>query len=230
MTEAMSLISSMATRALLADLLADYEAQTGQKVHAESVGGVDAARRVMQGETFDAVMLASKAIDELTAAGHLLAGSSVAVVRSGVAIAIPQGRPQPSIADASAVREAVLAAKTLSFSTGPSGVHLQRLFERWGIEPLIRERIVQAPPGVPVGQLVAQGKAELGFQQLSELLHVPGITVLGPLPADIQVLTTFSAGVGAHARHPEDVRALLAWLASPATAAAKARQGMEPGS
>ena len=228
MTEPLTLISSMATRALLAELLADYETQTGQPVRVESVGGVDAARRVMQGEAFDAVMLASKAIEELTAAGQLLPGSCVHVVRSGVAVAIPQGRPQPSIANESAVREAVLAARTLSFSTGPSGVHLERLFERWGIEPVIRERIVRAPPGIPVGQLVAQGQAELGFQQLSELLHVPGITVLGPLPADIQVLTTFSAGVGVQALQPERVKALLAWLVSPAATAAKVRQGMEP--
>lgn len=228
MTAPLTLISSMATRQLLQELLGAHEAAGGTPVHAESVGGVDAAKRVLAGESFDAVMLAANAIEQLTAAGRVLVGSRVDIVRSGVAVAVREGRPLPPIGDEMAVRAAVLAAGSVSFSTGPSGVHLLALFERWGIASVLKDRIVQAPPGVPVGTLVAEGRVELGFQQLSELLHVPGITVVGPLPDDIQIVTTFSAAVCASSQRPAEVRALLNYLASPQTAAAKRRQGMEP--
>jgi molybdate transport system substrate-binding protein len=125
------------------------------------------------------------------------------------------------------VKQAVLAARTLGYSTGPSGVQLAKLFERWGIAEQIKDRIVTAPPGVPVGSLVAQGEVELGFQQLSELMSLEGIDVLGPLPADIQIITTFSAGLASASTQPDAVRALLAFLVSPATAPTKQRNGME---
>jgi molybdate transport system substrate-binding protein len=227
MTRALTLISSMATQKLLAELLNNYAVLTGQQTQAEAVGGVDAAKRVAAGEPFDAVILAAKSIDELAALGRVQDGSRVDIVHSGVAIAVQQGKATPPVTTEAEVRKAVLAARSLSFSTGPSGVYLQQLFERWGIADQIRSRIVQAPPGVPVGRLVAQGQAELGFQQLSELLHVPGISVLGPLPAAIQVMTTFSGGVCTSSTEPARVRALLAWLASPATTAVKEREGMQ---
>ena len=126
------------------------------------------------------------------------------------------------------MRQAVLTAPTISYSTGPSGVALAALFERWGMADTLRGRMVQAPPGVPVGTLVARGDAALGFQQLSELLHVQGITVLGPLPPEIQITTTFSAGVCARAAQPDAARALIAFMASGDAAEAKRRQGMEP--
>jgi len=127
------------------------------------------------------------------------------------------------------VKAAVLAARSLSYSTGPSGVHLAGLFARWGIAQAIKDRIVQAPPGVAVGSLVADGQAELGFQQLSELMNLSGITVLGPLPSEIQIVTTFSAGLSATSTQPAAVRALLAFMASPAADTAKRSNGMEPG-
>ena len=221
-------ISSMATRLLLAELAESFTKRSGVYVAIESVGGVDAAKRVQGGEAFDVVILASDAIDKLIASGHLLAGSKVDLVHSGVAVAVRAGAPHLDISSEDAVRAAVLASPTLSYSTGPSGVALARLFERWGIADEIKSRIVQAPPGVPVGSLVARGDVALGFQQLSELLHVQGITVVGPLPHDIQILTTFSAAVCASSQRPDEVRALLNYLASPQTAAAKRLQGMEP--
>jgi len=218
----------MATRLLLNALAQDFTAQTGQVVAIESVGGVDAAKRVQAGEVFDAVFLASDAIDKLQTAGHLQSGSRVDLVHSGVAVAVQAGAPQPDISTEDAVRAAVLAAPTLSYSTGPSGVALARLFERWGIANTIKDRIVQAPPGVPVGTLVARGEVALGFQQLSELIHVEGIRIVGPLPTAIQITTTFSAGVGSQSTQPEAVRALLAFMASPQAAVAKQREGMQP--
>lgn len=218
----------MATRTLLADLTTMFAAVHGQAVAIESVGGVDAAKRVQAGEGFDVVVLASDAIDKLIASGHVLAASRVDLVHSGVAVAVRSGAVKPDIGSEDAVRSAILAARNISYSTGPSGVALVKLFERWGILDAIKDRIVQAPPGVPVGSLVARGDVDLGFQQLSELIHVDGITIVGPLPADIQITTTFSGGVCAASRQADAVRALLAFMASAAAVNAKRRQGMEP--
>ncbi|WP_179190150.1 substrate-binding domain-containing protein [Hydrogenophaga sp. IBVHS1] len=221
-------ISSMATRQVLAELVAAYGARAAGPITIEAVGGVDAAKRVQAGEAFDLVVLASDAIDKLISAGHLRAGSRVDLVRSGVAVAVRAGAALPDLSTEDALRAAVLAARSVSCSTGPSGVALGKLFERWGIADQIAGRMVQAPPGVPVGTLVARGEVELGFQQLSELLHVEGITVAGPLPPAIQIVTTFSAGIPVGTARAEEVRALLDFMVSPAADEAKQRQGMEP--
>ena len=219
-------ISSMATRQMLAELTTAYTARTGQAVAIESVGGVDAARRVQAGEAFDLVILASDAIDRLIAAGHLQAGR-VDLVRSGVAACVREGAPLPDLSSESAVRAALQAAPKISFSTGPSGVALQRLFERWGLAEAMAAKTVQAPPGVPVASLVASGEVALGLQQLSELLHVPGITIVGPLPEPIQIVTVFSAGIPVHAPRADAVHALLAFMCSREADEAKQRQGMQ---
>lgn len=224
----LKLISSMATRQVLTDLLEAYAVTAGERVELEAVGGVDAAKRVRAGEAFDGVVLAANVIDELAREGHVVAGSRVDLVRSGVAIAVRSGAVRPAIATEDDVKRAVLEARSLSYSTGPSGVHLAKLFERWGITQQINSRIVQAPPGVPVGSLVAKGEVELGFQQLSELMHLAGIDVLGPLPSAIQIVTTFSAGVAATSTQRDAVRRLFAFLVSPAAAAAKRANGMDP--
>lgn len=221
-------ISSMATRLLLADLVAAYASAHGRKVAIESVGGVDAARRVQAGEDFDVVVLASDAIDKLVASGHAVAGSRVDIVRSDVAVAVKAGASRPDIGSEDAVRRAVLAAPTIGYSTGPSGTALLQLFQRWGIAEQVRERTVQARPGVPVGTMVASGEVALGFQQFSELKDLRGIDVLGLLPPAIQVTTVFSGAVCTASRQPDAVRELLAFMASPATAATKERHGMEP--
>lgn len=228
MTRAIRLISSMATKALLADLAALYTRQTGTPVEVESVGGVDAARRVQAGEAFDAVMLASQAIDTLLVAGRLLPGSRVDIVDSGVAVAVRAGAPRPDIGSEQALKAAVLAAPKLACSTGPSGAALARLFERWGIAPVIAARVLTAPPGVPVGSLVARGEVDLGFQQTSELMGLPGIDVLGPLPPAVQITTTFAAAVAATSTQPQAVRALLQFMAEPAVDELKRRHGMDP--
>ena len=222
----------MATRQLLAELAAAFEKQSGCVVSLESVGGVDAVKRIQAGEVFDLAVLGSDAIDKLMASGDICADSKRDLVRSGVAVAVRAGAALPDISSEDAVRLAVRAARSISYSTGPSGVALAKLFQRWGIADEIQSRLVQAPPGVPVATLLASGQVELGFQQLSELLHVDGVTVVGLLPPAIQITTTFSAGVptraSADSSTAEQVRALLDFMASPQTAAAKRRQGMEP--
>lgn len=227
MNQTLKLISSMATRELLAALAAQYQRETGIAVETQAGGGVEVARRVSAGEVFDVVVLAANAIDKLLAEGRL-AGGRVDLVRSGVAIAVRAGAPRPPVATEVEVKAAVLAAPSLSYSTGPSGVYLEQLFARWGILDQIRPRIVVPPPGVPVGSLVADGRVALGFQQLSELMNLQEIQVLGPLPESIQTLTVFSGGVGAASSLPVAAGALLAYLAAPEAAALKRRHGMEP--
>jgi molybdate transport system substrate-binding protein len=220
-------ISSMATRQLLTELVANYQKQAHIDIQIESIGGVNAAKRVQAGEAFDVVFLSSEAIDQLIASGHIDPTSKVNLVNSGVAVAVQAGATAPDISSEAALKTAVLAAKTISYSTGPSGVALAKLFEHWGIEQEIASRIVQAPPGVPVGSLVAKGEVELGFQQLSELIHLDGISIVGPLPPEIQITTTFSAGVCTASTQANEARDMLAYMTSPAAAAAKLRQGME---
>ena len=220
----------MATKALLADLTQAYQAQTGVSVHIESVGGVDAAKRVQAGEAFDMVLLASDAIDKLTASGHVQTGSRCDWVRSPVAVAVQAGAARPDLSNEAALKTAVLASPTLSYSTGPSGVYLEKLFARWGIADEVKPRIVVPPPGTPVGALVASGQAALGFQQLSELIALPGIDVLGTLPADVAFITTFSSGVPSvianDAARVAAVQSFLQFLASAGVEDVKRKQGM----
>ena len=217
----------MATRELLAEMVSLYERQSGQSIVSEAAGGVDVAKRVQAGESVDVVVLAGNAIDKLMADNKVLAGSRVDLVRSGIAVAIKQGSEAPDIQSEDAVKNAVKLARTLSYSTGPSGVYLEKMFERWGILEAIRPRIVVPPPGVPVASLVASGAVELGFQQLSELMNVPGVRVVGPLPPAIQSMTTFSGGIATACGNPGAARALLDFMASPALSELKRRQGME---
>ena len=224
---ALRLISSMATRQLLADLVARFPGGA-QAVAVESVGGVDAAKRVQAGEAFDVVVLAGNAIDKLIEGGHALPGSRVDLVRSDVWVAVRAGAPRPDIGNEDAVRRAVLAARTIGYSTGPSGVALERQFQAWGIADEVRQKVVQAAPGVPVGTLVARGDVDLGFQQYSELMSLSGIDLVGPLPPAIQVITTFAGAVCATAADPDAVRALLRFMASAEVADVKRANGMQP--
>jgi len=223
------ILSSMATRRLLADLVAAF-AQTSPEPHVEveSVGGVEAAKRIAAGEPFDAVVLAAAALEALIAQRHVLADSRIDLVKSPMAVAVRHGAARPSIGSEDEVQAAVLRSGRIGYSTGPSGDHLLGLLHRWGIASAVKDRLVQARPGIPVGSLVASGEVDLGFQQLSELLHVDGVEVLGLLPDPIQGTTTFAAGVTHASTQPDRVRTLLAFMASPAVAAIKRENGMEP--
>ena len=217
----------MATRQVLGELARAWEQRSGRKVEIESVGGVDAARRVAGGEAFDFVVLAVDAIGKLEAGGHVIAGSRVDLADSGVAIAVRDTAKRIDVSTVDALKAAVLAAPTVGYSTGPSGVALVQLFERWGIAQDLQGRLVQAPPGVPVGSLVARGEVALGFQQRSELMHLEGITILGAMPAAVQITTTFSGALCTKSTQGDAVRELLAYMASPEAEEARRRNGME---
>jgi molybdate transport system substrate-binding protein len=221
-------ISSMATRQILTELGDAYRNRTGQPVAIESVGGVDAARRVRAGETFDIVVLADDAMKQLEADGFLKPGSRIGFARSAMAVATRAQASRPDLTSEASLRAAVLAAKSIGYSTGPSGTHVLNLLKTWNIDQAVSERLVKAPPGVPVGTLVARGEAELGFQQLSEFLDVPGIEIAGPLPAEVQSVTLFACGVCKQTTNEAGARDLVKYLTSAEADAPKRRQGMEP--
>ncbi|NBT79084.1 MAG: ABC transporter substrate-binding protein [Betaproteobacteria bacterium] len=220
----------MATKSLLADLVQTYRLFTGISVHIDSVGGVDAAKRVQSGESFDLVLLASDAIDRLMVSGHLQSNSRQDWVCSPVAAAVRAGAPHPELTDEAALKAAVLASPTLSYSTGPSGAYLEQLFARWGVAEALKSRLVVPPPGTPVASLVASGQAALGFQQLSELIGFAGIDVLGTLPDDVAFITTFSSGIplaiADDAHQSTAVKAFLDYLASADAEDLKRKHGM----
>jgi molybdate transport system substrate-binding protein len=219
----------MATRHLLADLIPQFEGLSQCRVSIESLGGVDVAKRVKAGEAFDVVVLAADAIDDLIRADRIVAGSRVDLAKSPVAIAVRAGARRPEIESAEAVKQAMLAAGSIGYSTGPSGTHILNLVDTWGIADVVKARLTGAPPGVPVAALVARGEVELGFQQLSEMIGIEGIDVIGLLPPAIQAVTTFSGGVASISTQREAARRLLEFMAGPDVGEMKRKHGMEAG-
>lgn len=223
-------ISSMATKSLLAYLTKLYKEKTGVSVQIESVGGVDAANRVRSGEVFDLVALASDSIDKLIGSGHIQSNSRNDWAKSPIAVAIKSGEKHPNISNEESLKLSVLGSRSISYSTGPSGVYLENLFKRWGIAETINDQIVIPPPGTPVGKLVATGQASLGFQQLSELINLQGIDVVGILPTEIAYITTFSAGISSCISHDKErtkaVKNFLEFLSSAEVEDIKHEQGM----
>jgi molybdate transport system substrate-binding protein len=221
-------VSSMATRQILADLVRGYETETGWTVNIQSMGGVVAAQRVRDGEPFDIVVLAADALEKLEAENHIVAGSRVGFARSAIAMAVKAGSTRPRWNDESDVKQAVLNARTVAYSTGPSGVHLANLLKKWRIDQIVEPRLVAAPPGVPVGALIARGDAEIGFQQLSELMGEPGAEIVDLLPEPVQSITLFSIGLGIRSTNILPSRGLYAYLTSTKAHEAIRRHGMEP--
>lgn len=221
-------ICSPATYPLLAELATTWHGRGGLPLRIDVAGALEVARRIACGEVFDWVVLASAAIDRLGAAGHAAAASKAEIAQSDVVIAIPEGVRRPGIGSEAALRQALLEARSIGYSTGPSGAALLALIERWGLSETLRPRLVQAPPGVPVGSLLASGVASIGFQQRSELIHLPGITLLGGMPEGLNVITTFCAARCATSMRAREVLKWVNFLRSPATESAKRRHGMTP--
>jgi len=222
-------IAAAAVKEVVFELIPAFEKASGHKVTTIWAGTEAITKRISGGEVVDIVLIAAPNIDKLIAEGKLVAGSRADVAKSGIGVAVRAGLPKPDISSGEAVKNAVLAAKSVAYSSGPSGFYLADLFKKMGIAGQIKDKLKQTPSGVQVGEVVARGEADLGFQQVSELLHLKGIHYLGPLPADIQHTTVFSAGLHTAAPAPDAAKALMKFLTAPEAAPVIRRSGMEPG-
>jgi molybdate transport system substrate-binding protein len=223
-----SVISTVAYKEAYIELVPAFEKATGHKVLTQWAPTVEVLRRVKGGEAVDLVLMAANGIEDLTRSGKVEVGSAVPFVKSGIGIAVHAGAPKPDVSSTEAFKRTMLAARSVAYSTGPSGNYLVGLFERMGIaaEVKAKTKIIQ---GIPVGDVVAKGEAEIGFQQIPEILPVQGVQYLGPLPAEIQYITVFTAGIHTSAKQSEAARAWVRFLKSPEAAAHYKQHGLEPG-
>jgi molybdate transport system substrate-binding protein len=222
------MIASNAVKEALAELASDFEDATWHEVDIAWGGTLDIARRIGAGEVVDIVILSDTRIDDLIRQGCLVAGSRVDLARSGIGVAVRAGARAPDISSPAAFKAALLAAGSIVLSSGPSSVYLAGLFQTMGIADAIKSKIRQIGPGLPVAAAVARGEGEIGFTQVSELLSADGIDYLGPLPAQLQHVTVWSAGMHSAAPTPDAARALIEFLTAPHAATVIRRSGMEP--
>ena len=218
-------MASAAFREAYLELLPGFERASGHSVTNAWVPSVQMMNRLKGGETSDLVILSDSALADLMRAG--IVAERFALAKSGIGVAVRAGAARPDVSSAEAVKRAVLDAKSVVYSTGPSGIYLRALFERMGIAQQIASKVRQVQ-GEPAGAVVARGEAEIGFQQMSELMPVEGIDIIGPLPPEIQEVTVFSAGLHGRAQEPAAARALIACLKAPSAAPVIRKTGMEP--
>jgi molybdate transport system substrate-binding protein len=221
-------LGSPGTRAPYTLLLPGFEEASGHKVTTTWDSVVAVTKRVADGEVADVIMLPAAQIDDLIRRGKLAPATRVNVATSGVGVAIRAGAPKIDASTPDGIRNALVAARKIAYSTGPSGLHIERLIAKWGLTDQLKAKIVPPVPNVPIGEVVARGDADIGFQQVSELLPVQGIDYRGPLPADIQETTLFSAAVHNAAGPVDAASALLKYLTAPEAAAIIRKTGMDP--
>jgi molybdate transport system substrate-binding protein len=222
------IIASGGLKAACLELIPNFERASGHKVAAVWAGSVDIKRRMEAGESFDLVIMPGAFIDDLIKLGKVLPGSRVDLAKSGIGVAVRAGANKPDISSSDALKQALRAARSIAYSTSASGIYLAELFQRMGLADELKPKIKQSPPGVPVGEMVARGDAEIGFQQVSELLPVAGIAYLGPLPQEVQHFTVFSAGRHIGSRQPDGAKALIDFIRSPSAHPIIRKSGMEP--
>ncbi len=219
-------LSSMATRAVLAELAARVSADGPADLAFAAAGGVEVARRVREGEAADLLVLASGAVETLVAQGHLVADTVRPLFLSEVVVGAPQSGPAPEVDSVEQLQAALAGAGRIGYSTGPSGDAVLRLLDDWGLRARLADRLVQAPAGVPVGRMLVEGGADLGFQQRSELTGLRGVRVLGSMPPGAEITTTFTGAVLIRAGDEQVARGLLQALAAPAFSPVVAGHGM----
>jgi molybdate transport system substrate-binding protein len=220
-------LSSIATREAYLELVPQFEKASGHKVATTWAGTTAIMQRMAAGERYDLVIISSSELDELTKEGKIVAGSRVDLAKSGIGVAVRAGAPRPDIRSGDALKQALLAAKTVGYTSGPSGVYMAGLIERMGIAGEIKPKHRGVPSGGTIGTIVASGDAEIGFQQVSELVHIPGVDYIGPLPSDVQCVTIFSCGLQAGAAEPDAAKALVAFLTAPAAKKVMTKHGLE---
>jgi molybdate transport system substrate-binding protein len=221
-------LSSNAVKQVMGDLIPQFERASGHKVSIGYYSSSIILKRLEGGAAADLVILTGEAIDDLSKQGKLVAGSRADLARSGIGVAVRAGAPRPEIRSADDFRKTLLQARSIGYSgAGASGAHFMAVVQRLGIGDQVRGKLVPVE-GRPVGEIVAKGEAEIGLQQLSELLPVAGIDIVGPLPGDLQKMTVFSAALLPSAREPEAAKALVRVVASPGSEAIIRKRGMEP--
>ena len=214
-------------------LVPEFERRSGNKVtiaYGPSMGTTTNAIpvRLERGEPADVLIMVGYALGDLVKKGKVVADSTVDLVRSPIGVAVKSGAPKPDISSADAVKRALLAAKTIAYSDSASGVYVStEMFAKLGILDAMKDK-ARKIPATPVGEIVAHGDAELGFQQISELKPVQGIDIIGPLPDALQQITVFSAGIASVSKEPDAGKALIKFLASPAARAELVKSGMDP--
>jgi molybdate transport system substrate-binding protein len=224
-----NVLSTQATEEAYRELIPQFEKATGHKVTTVFTGTLGAQKRLADGESYDMIIMSASSIDAQTKAGKVIAGSRIDIAKSGVGVGVPKGAPKPDISTTEALKKTLLAAKSIGYSTGPSGVYMVSLFEKLGLADQVKDKLKQTPTGVFVDTIIASREVELGFQQVSELSNFPGVDYVGPLPADVQNTTVFSAGMIVDAKEAEAAKALVKYLTSPEAGSAFKKRGMEPG-
>jgi molybdate transport system substrate-binding protein len=215
------------------ELVPEFERLTGNKVitaYGPSMGTTVNAIpvRLERGEAADVLIMVGYTLGDLAKQGKVVAGSSVDLVKSPIGVAVKSGTPKPDISSVDALKKTLLAAKSIAYSDSASGVYIStEMFQKLGIADEMKDKAKKIP-ATPVGEIVAHGAAELGFQQISELKPVSGIDIVGQLPPEVQKITVFSAGIASVSKEPEAGKALIKFLASPAAAPAIVASGMEP--
>src|SRR5947208_3420438 len=222
-------LSTQATEEAYRELVPQFERASGHKVTTVFTGTLDANKRLAAGETYDLLIMSGPSIEEHIKGGKVVAGSRVDLAKSGVGVGVKAGAPKPDIGTVEALKKAVLAAKSIGYSTGPSGIYIIGLFQRLGIGDEVKGKLKQTPTGVFVGSIIASGEAEIGFQQVSELSFFPGIDYVGPLPAEVQLITVFSAGIPAGTRQADAAKSLVSFITAPAAAAIFKKHALDPG-
>lgn len=215
MADPIDVLSSIATKEAYLELVPKFERESSHKVATTWAGTVDIMKRMAAGEVHDLVIISSTEFDELIRQGRIAPGSRVDIAKSGIGVAVRSGAPRPDIGSAEALKRALLAAKTVGYTSGPSGVYMGQLIERMGIAADIKPKFRSVPSGGTIGTIVASGDCEIGFQQVSELVHIKGVDMIGPLPPEIQRVTVFATGIHVKARHPEAAKALVRFLTAP---------------
>jgi molybdate transport system substrate-binding protein len=227
-TSEIKVLSSLAIREAYLELVPEFEKASGHRVATTWTGTVDIRKRMATGEIYDLVIMTRDGIEALTGEGKIVPGSRVDLVKVGIGIAVREGA-KPDVSSPAALKAALLAAKTIGYSTGPSGVYLQGLFERMGIGAQVKDKVRTVPSGEVIGDAIVRGDVEIGFQQISELVSFPGIAFLGPLPAEIQHISVFAGGIHTAAQNPAAAKALIAHLTSAAAVQVIRSHGLEPG-
>jgi molybdate transport system substrate-binding protein len=225
----LKLLASAAIKDAYLELLPQFEKATGHKVTAAWSSTPDIQKRIAAGEAADLVILGNSGTEELIKQGKLIPGSRANFAKSGIGVAVRSGTPKPDISSADAVKKSVLAAKSVAYSAGASGIYIVSMFQKLGIGDAVKSKTAAVKPGEPVGEVVARGDAEIGFQQVSELVPVKGIEYLGPLPAEIQNITVFSGGIHSGTKEADATAALAKFLTAPAATPTITKHGLEPG-